>query len=265
MSSRDVEEQLRRTLHRRADDVQFSRSWDDIERRTRRADTRRRRAISMFVAAMIVAGPFVGFAIGRVGDESAPEVVARRRVAPAGPPASAAALNGLVPRFRREANGVAIRAFTGRYEASPECPGRVVIAQLSNEHAVSVASAPATRTSDEKPSTAATRSFFGSVEGGPAEDVIVVLDAGLMARASNVRAEFLNGDVDEMEPHTLEDGVGIAVLGHEAASGVAGVGRVTVSDSAGAPIDTVHVRDEAPCTGAAGPSTPAEAPPPSAR
>jgi len=206
-------------------------SVEELEQVVRRAGQRRRASLVAGAVALLSVGGLVGaLARGPVADEtpgfaSAPQeaspttfpgAVSEGSWSPYGP------LPGwtVAPLFRREANGVAIRAYRSSLDASaitvpvdpvdPAClpPTRVIQGQLSNGAAVAVADGP------ERPGdglAVLSSGEFGRQEGEPATWAIVRVPAGTASArlkvdpASDIRLKGPPAS-DAMAP---EDGIAI--------------------------------------------------------
>ncbi len=224
---RDVEDELPGVL----DGVDEPVTVAELEAVVRRAGQRRQ--------ATLVAGAAVLLALGGVGGAVARGHDDRRYTAVglgAGPVAgSASAAKGaassasmafggsggfggpFTPLFRREANGVAIRAYRismagGPEAADPACaePTSLVQVELSNAAAVGMLSAaePPAKARLEATGLTVAANTFGYTEGEPATGAVVQTGAGI----ATVRITSPVGD-DTMAP---QDGVAVLAVAGEA-------------------------------------------------
>lgn len=262
--SDEIERRLRESLRRRADDVDAEANWGDLERRSDRASGSRRRLVATGVVMAMIAGPLLGFAVARATESgdglsiaaggraqtahtASPGAVCTTEGCPTEPPVQPS--DGFEPLFRREANGVSIRAYSSAGEpTSDACVGPSVVAELSNAGAVMTAAAQMTIASTDAGSPLAlTYRVFGDPEGSPAEVVIVHLGSPLAEQAALVKAEFANGDTDDMEPTGYGNGMAVAVLAHDVRGGPRGDGSVAVTDASGAVLTSVPLTGQSSC------------------
>jgi hypothetical protein len=75
-SDREIEDRLRARLHERADMARPEPDFDAVATRAARVDSRQRRALTIALALVLVAGPALGFVVGRGSDDSGGDVAA---------------------------------------------------------------------------------------------------------------------------------------------------------------------------------------------
>jgi hypothetical protein len=237
------EDRLRIRLRERVAAVPVVADLDDVASRIHRRQHSRSRSLVLIGVLALVVGTVGGFAAGRTGRDSAPEIVA------AGASSATDAVGPVAPGVaqgpgisetvrarlfvRATSDGVAIRVYQVdgaifKNATGASTPGFTSIeAEMSTDAAVAIAA-----TGWTSPPTLALGALdpgsFGVNEQAPVQYVVVQTASGV----ARVRASFAGGGTDEMQPEH-----GVAVLARVgtnlpiSVSALDGDGHVTFTES----------------------------------
>jgi len=215
------EDRLRALLRERVAVVPVVADLDDVAARIHRRQPGRSRSLVLIAGLALVVGTIGGFAAGRTGRDSGPEIVAAGASSPTTDGVGALApeiaqrgdVGATLPArlfVRTTADGVAIRTYEVdgplvKHTTGGSTPGFMSIeAEMSTDAAVTT-----TATGWSGPSTRALGGMnpgsFGERERKPAQYVVVQVRDDV----ARVRVSFAGGGRDEMQPEH-----GVAVLAH---------------------------------------------------